>query len=515
VRRAVTIRRQDVVVIGSGFAGSILAAALQKQGREVLLLERGSHPRFAIGESTTPLSNLLLEEIADEFDLPDLRALSKWGTWQKERPELAGGIKRGFTFYHHELGRAFPRRRGESLKRQLLVGASPNEWVADTHWYRPDLDACLVALAVRAGVAYRDRTDIEAVRENARGLRLSARRNGRRFEIAANFVVDASGPRGCLHRALKLPEGNAGGFPATQAVFGHFRGVKPLDAGFVPGEPPYPPEQAAVHHVFDGGWVWVLKFNQGVTSAGIVATREAARRIGLCEGEAGWRRALDALPALAETFAEAKPVAPLFSLNQVAFQSGRIRGRNWALLPSAAGVVDPLLSTGFPLTLLGVQRLARALGREKGAGLQRELARYARSTEQEFETTASLIRALYRAMGRFDDFKALTLLYFAAAGYSETARRLGKASLAPDFLLRGHPTFGPRLRSLCRARLTGRRLQAKVREAIAPIDVLGLSASPLASWYPASLDELYRNAGKMGATSAEVAAMVGRCLAPA
>jgi choline dehydrogenase-like flavoprotein len=35
----------EVVVVGSGFAGSILARALASAGRRVLLLEKGRHPR--------------------------------------------------------------------------------------------------------------------------------------------------------------------------------------------------------------------------------------------------------------------------------------------------------------------------------------------------------------------------------------------------------------------------------------------------------------------------------------
>src|SRR5688500_5700507 len=75
VRLAVTtqpIRRVDVdvAVVGAGFAGALAALALRQQGRTVALVERGRHPRFAIGESTTPLTNLLLEELADRYGLP-------------------------------------------------------------------------------------------------------------------------------------------------------------------------------------------------------------------------------------------------------------------------------------------------------------------------------------------------------------------------------------------------------------------------------------------------------------
>jgi len=67
----------DVAVIGSGFSGSLAALALRQRGQRVALLERARHPRFAIGESTTPLTNLLLEEFADRYDLPQIRAFSK------------------------------------------------------------------------------------------------------------------------------------------------------------------------------------------------------------------------------------------------------------------------------------------------------------------------------------------------------------------------------------------------------------------------------------------------------
>ena len=76
----------DVAVVGSGFSGSLAALALRRRGRRVVLIERGRHPRFAIGESSTPLANLLLEELADRYDLPRIRPFSKWGSWQRMRP---------------------------------------------------------------------------------------------------------------------------------------------------------------------------------------------------------------------------------------------------------------------------------------------------------------------------------------------------------------------------------------------------------------------------------------------
>src|SRR5438093_13117762 len=113
----------DVAIVGSGFAGSLMALALRSRGTRVVLIERGQHPRFVIGESSTPLANLLLEELADRYDLPQIRVFSKWGTWQRSRPDVGGGLKRGFTFFFHQPGERFGDDREH--ERQLMVAASP------------------------------------------------------------------------------------------------------------------------------------------------------------------------------------------------------------------------------------------------------------------------------------------------------------------------------------------------------------------------------------------------------
>ena len=50
----------DIAIVGSGFGGTLLAIIAQRLGRSAALLERGAHPRFAIGESSTPLADFKL-----------------------------------------------------------------------------------------------------------------------------------------------------------------------------------------------------------------------------------------------------------------------------------------------------------------------------------------------------------------------------------------------------------------------------------------------------------------------
>src|SRR5205809_8100614 len=100
----------DLAILGSGFGGSLLACIARRLGYSVALLERGSHPRLAIGESSTPLADFKLAAIADRFGLDWLRPFAKYGAWKATYPQIGCGLKRGFSFFRHEAGRPFEHR---------------------------------------------------------------------------------------------------------------------------------------------------------------------------------------------------------------------------------------------------------------------------------------------------------------------------------------------------------------------------------------------------------------------
>ena len=431
----------------------------------------------------------MLEELADRWDLPRIRAFSKWGTWRAAYPDVACGLKRGFTFFRHDLDRRFDDTAAHA--RQLLVAASPNDAIADTHWYRPDFDQWLVREAEREGVRYVDELALSQVRFEGPGVVLEGERRDEAVDVRAGFLIDASGPRGFLAKALGLAEASMRWLPGTQGLYGHFAGVERWDAlNAADATPPYPIDDAAVHHVFPGGWIWILRFANGVTSAGAAVTDRLAAELRLNEGGPAWTRLLDRLPSVRDQFARARADASRSSTRRAsAFRVKQVVGPNWALLPSAAGVIDPLLSTGFALTLLGIQRLTDAMaglgpadaGPPPGLGPTSSrplpglgpasarplpglgpgsaralpgLVDYERQTQAELDATEQLVAALYASMADFEVFKRLTLLYFAAASYTEAVRRLGHPERAPGFLLHADPRFGPALRRCVASVLT-------------------------------------------------------------
>src|SRR5260370_39225025 len=60
---AVSAARCDVLVVGSGPAGSTIAALLAERGRRVVIVEKDRHPRFHIGESPLPLNLPLFQRL--------------------------------------------------------------------------------------------------------------------------------------------------------------------------------------------------------------------------------------------------------------------------------------------------------------------------------------------------------------------------------------------------------------------------------------------------------------------
>ncbi|MBI2614154.1 MAG: tryptophan 7-halogenase [Gemmatimonadetes bacterium] len=509
-----------VAIVGSGFAGSILARILHRQGHEVALVDRGAHPRFALGESSTPLAAICLERLAARYSLADLHHLAAYGRWLRHMPEVRRGLKRGFTFYAHRPGRPFGNSDGN--RHRLLVAASPVDAVADTHWLRSDVDHFLVCQAEQAGVPFFDETELQVPEWHAGGVRLAGRRRGTPWSFAADVVIDASGAGGFLARHLPIPSRPRRMRLRTGLIYSHFDGARPFaeaaaetGAELPPG--PYPDERAAVHHLLPEGWLYVLPFDHGTVSAGFVLERSAAKRSLTAPPEPAWRELLARYPTLNAQFGDARPTRPIATIPRLQRRLAGAAGPNWALLPHAFAFLSPLFSTGIAWSLVAVERLALVLegataGRRR-RGLAGGLAQYGRLLDTEANHLTRLVEGAYRARHDFDVFVAYSFLYFALASYAEAAQRLlperpgGGPWGWSGFLGADDPVGGQMVRratallaaaSRTRSRDRGTRFFDTMARLIAPRNVAGLADPGRRRLYPVDLDALVESAGLLG-----------------
>ena len=508
----------EVAIVGSGFAGSLLARVLAVLGYDVVLLERGTHPRFAIGESSTPLANLSLERIGVRYGLADCYKLATHGRWLAHFPELRRGLKRGFTFYRHHPNQPFANRHLDS--ERLLVAASPHDALSDTHWLRADVDHHFVRQAIAAGVDYRDGVDLASADVASDSVHLSGSRNGTAFELRANFLIDASGPNGFLARQLAIPSGLEKTETRSALVFSHFDGVRLMN-DVAPGMPegPYPDDWAAVHHLIDEGWMYSLRFDHGVTSAGFLLTPRGVAALNSpdpTDAAMLWRALLQRYPTLASAFAEATPLMPIAFRPAIQHRLTRAAGERWALMPHAYSFVDPLFSTGIAWSLRAVERLALAFecaanGR-RVPGLEL-LNRYDAVLGVEADQIDLVVAGAYEAMAHFDLFAAHAMLYFATVSFAEVSQRLtpNESAAWNGFLGVGDAVLGPlprealrRLRRIVQSRggvgTSDERqgFSEWVTHAIAPRNVAGLADPGRRNLYPVDFDALIERHALLG-----------------
>ncbi|MGZ7042646.1 MAG: NAD(P)/FAD-dependent oxidoreductase, partial [Thermoanaerobaculia bacterium] len=446
------------------------------------------------------------------------------GRWLQHLPDIRRGLKRGFTFYRHHPGEPFANRGLDS--ERLLVAASPSDAVADSHWLRADVDHHFVHEAIEAGVLYRDRVEMTGADISASGVLLTGVKKGAPFALHAEFVIDASGPGGFLARQLSIPSGIDRTETRSALVFSHFRGMR-LMRDVVPGLPegPYPDDWAAVHHLIDEGWMYSLRFDDGVTSAGFALTPRGLatfRPSEIADADNLWRALLERYPTIATVFADATPLMPIAFRSGIQHRLTRSAGGRWVLLPHAFAFVDPLFSTGIAWSLRAIERLA--LSFEQNSGSRRrptaqELDRYDALLGKEADQIDRLVAGAYEAMAHFDLFAAHAMIYFATVSFAEVSQRL-----RPDESAAWNGVFGvgdPVLEPLPREglerlrKITGgignigtaddrRRYTEWVTEAIAPRNVAGLADPQRHHLYPVDLDVLIERHALLGMTRAQV-----------
>ena len=486
----------DVAILGSGFGGSLLSLILKRLDKRVALIDKATHPRFSIGESSTPLADFVLSDLAKRYDLPSVLPLSSFGTWQKTHPELRCGLKRGFSYFGHERGQSF--QTNASNANQLLVAASSNDTDSDTHWHRGDVDSFLFREAAGAGVdCFEDTTVTEIQGRGEEPWQLQLASPTGPVQVSADFVVVATGAAGVLLRHLEITDETHRLRTNSGAIYSHFDSVRTFDsvldeAGVDTKPHPYACDNAALHHVLDDGWMWNLRFSDGLVSAGfaIDLTREPSRATSV---EADWETRLEPYPALAAQFADAspRPDIGLTRTSRMQRLAGAAGGSRWLALPHTAGFIDPLHSTGIAHTLSAIERVADMFT-DCDQPSDDAVKRYSEAVRSELVFVDELVSGCYTALPNFRLFTAWCMLYFASAHSCEMWRIGGETAFASGFLgaaIGGLRKISQDLRGELTAAVEDgsaaaiERFEQQVATAIAPFNSVGLCDPAVKNMY--------------------------------
>lgn len=488
----------DFLIVGSGFGGTLLAMGLAKSGQRVVVVEKKSHPRFTIGESSTPIADMILRRLGRLYNLPFLYDLSRYGTWQKNHPELICGIKRGFSYYYHEPGKIFTSNSDH--KNELLVAASQNNENSDTNWLRSDVDHFLVQQLKNCGVLFVERTEITITERNDEQKEWSVRAVSDQddLSISCNWIIDATGSSSFSETHFGVQSTNKGFESHSYAIYSHVQ-----EAGhwleylkskeFKVGDYPYNPDHSALHHILEEGWMWMLRFNNNLLSTGFLVDGNTVRPNEVRNLE--WHDIIKKYPSLNILFERAKLVNPpsgWIKSGRLQRKLNKVYGSGWVALTHTGGFVDPLHSTGIAHTLTGVEKLLEVFSRPANESkINEDLKIFQDKVFNELEGIDLLVSSCYYSRSHFPLFKASVMLYFAATVHYEQMRLRGE--IPETFLCSGDSDISQMIWE-CHAEIKNwhqcgadkndaGRLIKMIRQKIEPFNSVGLMDSSKKSMY--------------------------------
>jgi FADH2 O2-dependent halogenase len=350
----------DVAILGSGMAGSMLATVIARNGVKVLLVDAGTHPRFAVGESTIPYTSAFVKIIAERYRVPELHSLENFKAIIENVSSMCGK-KRNFGFVYHVEGKPHdPAQINEIVLPEV-------EQRMESHLFRQDVDAYLFHLAIKYGAETRSATKISDIEFPAGEGVLLKTENGEEFR--AKYLVDGSGYRSPVATKFGLREEPTRARHHSRSMFTHMIGVTPFDDAAAAQGHTQPSDwhHGTLHHVFDGGWLWVIPFDNHdksrnpLCSVGLTLDERVFPNTGV-PPQQEFDDFLARFPEIAEQFQSARTVRPWVSTGgRMQYSSSSTVGDRYCLTAHAAGFIDALYSRGLTNTVEVVNALASRL----------------------------------------------------------------------------------------------------------------------------------------------------------
>jgi FADH2 O2-dependent halogenase len=366
----------DVIIIGGGPGGSVLASLLAQGGYRVLVLERDVHPRDHVGESLTPSTNFIFKRIGF-----------------LEKMEDAGFV--------HKPGAAWTAPRSAPGKFvSISLGEFPPPGAFQCYTYnveRDVFDAMLLRHAHESGAKVLQGVSVQQVLfDGGRAVGVRARAaDGWEQDIRSRFVIDASG-RSCIlatQLGLKVRDSAFN----QLGMYSWFRGVEPGPAGT---------EGMLFLHFLglEKGWAWQIPLRNGVWSIGIVTDRADFKKAGASH-DAFFADMVGRSRSFQHHMRNAQRIRPWWTEGDYTYSITKLSGPGWLLVGDALRFVDPIFSTGVDVACYSAQYAFEAVDAVcKGADEPGAFAAFEHRVSHGVQAWYDLIALFYKLQNLFTYF---------------------------------------------------------------------------------------------------------------
>lgn len=408
----------DVIVAGSGITGTCLSSILAKNGLKVLLIELGRHPRFALGEALLPQSAIWPFIIGEYFQIPEIQHLSH-ADRIIDHITTACGIKHSIGFGYHQPNQELKA----SELHQLIPPHLP--FYSESHLMREDVDAYLLEVAKQYGCTYIDETSIEGIQIEDEAIHVTTSQG----HFSGRYYVDASGKGSVLAAQEGYRDMPSTAKTQSRCIFSHFEGLGPIDALIDSGHPNQSNRlhDGTFHHVFDGGWMWIIPFDNfhrsesKRASIGLMLDSERYPINEELSPEAEFRQLIDRFPSIQKHLQDAKATRPFVRTKRLQYTSHTGVGHRHFLMNSAYSFIDPLYSSGliygFETVFAGAIQLLKAFGKipsaQAGDFSQAAFQGIQSLLETQQKQADEMVSTAYRCMRHFETWHAWTQYWLA------------------------------------------------------------------------------------------------------
>lgn len=358
------LKKYDIAIIGSGMGGSTLASVLARQGLSVIVFEGGSHPRFTIGESMILETSEAMRALAEFYDVPELAYYSSENFYNYIGTQH--GVKRHFSFVYH-----MPEKHVDPQKTlQAVIPKMP--YGHEIHITRQDSDYFLTSVAISYGATVLQNTFIKDINVNLDGVEIITNKDK---SYHAEYIIDAGGMKSIL--AQKFNWRHRSLMSHSRSIFTHMIDVPGFNEVTMPHTEfghPYPLSQGTLHHVFKGGWLWIIPFNNHpastnpLCSVGLQLDPRLYPQRDDATPEQEFYDFIKQFPDIHAQLENAKPARDFIRVDRLQYSAHHIVGDRFALLAHAAGFVDPLYSKGLYVTYASIFLAADLLLKAKQTG---------------------------------------------------------------------------------------------------------------------------------------------------